>query len=224
MSIIVAFVVCVIVVSGVYLWRNNITEKSWIADGPEAVSLKPIPNKADSSSTKKIALIVFLAVVSSMFSLFISAYFMRMELADWQPLQDPQLLWFNTFCLVLASISIQWTCFSARHGQYESARIGLIATGILSGAFIVGQLWAWQQLIDQGFYLITNPSVAFFYLFTGLHGLHILGGLWVWGRTTLRAFSDIELSRTIASIELCRTYWHYLLLIWLVLFGLLLST
>lgn len=83
---------------------------------------------------------------------------------------------------------------------------------------------AWGQLSDEGYYLNSNPANAFFYLFTGLHALHLLGGLWVWSRTTLRVLAGVELEEVRLSVELCRTYWHYLLGVWIVLFGMLLST
>jgi cytochrome c oxidase subunit III len=70
-----------------------------------------------------------------------------------------------------------------------------------------------------------NPATAFFYLFTGVHGLHLLGGLVVWARTVARMTrSDVELIDVRLSVELCTVYWHYLLLVWLVLFAVLLST
>jgi cytochrome c oxidase subunit 3 len=74
-------------------------------------------------------------------------------------------------------------------------------------------------------YLLGNPAVAFFYLLTAVHGLHLLGGLFVWGKTVIRmARPRVELVDLRLSVELCTVYWHYLLLVWLVLFGLLLST
>ena len=227
MTIVVVFVVVAVATSYVFLWRNNITEKSWIADGPAT----DISNERDllgslsaKKATKSVALMFFLAVVTSLFALFVSAYFMRMELADWQPVPDPSLLWFNTFTLVLASTGIQWASYSASRNQPRVTKFAMLATGILTFAFIIGQLWAWQLLVNQGYYLTSNPAAAFFYLITGLHGLHILGGLWVWCRTSLRLFSGIALFEVLSSVELCRTYWHFLLIIWLGLFGLLLST
>jgi cytochrome c oxidase subunit 3 len=69
----------------------------------------------------------------------------------------------------------------------------------------------------------TNPAIAFFYLITGLHGLHMLGGLVAWGRTASTMNDDADLSRLRLSIELCAVYWHFLLAVWLVLFFLLFS-
>jgi cytochrome c oxidase subunit 3 len=70
----------------------------------------------------------------------------------------------------------------------------------------------------------SNPSNAFFFLLTGAHAIHILGGMYVWARATVRAFGEHDKDVVRHSIELCTIYWHFLLLVWLVFFGLMLST
>ena len=82
----------------------------------------------------------------------------------------------------------------------------------------------WQQLSASGYFLTSNPANAYFYLITALHGVHLLGGLWVWARATGRVWRGTELGEARLSVELCTVYWHYLLLVWLVLFTLLLTT
>ena len=84
--------------------------------------------------------------------------------------------------------------------------------------------WEWQQLNAAGLYVTSNPANAFFYVLTAIHGVHLLGGLWVWGRTTGRVLTGADVERVRMSVELCTVYWHYLLLVWIVLFALLLST
>ncbi|MEO2175495.1 MAG: cytochrome-c oxidase [bacterium] len=220
MTAILLFIVIAVVGSYWWLWRHRITEKPWATVGVTV-------DHEDSSRflpPGKIGLLFFLAVVTSLFALFVSAYFIRMGLADWIPQKEPGLLWFNTFMLVLGSVAIQWASYSADHNDPKTTRYALLATGLFTGTFIVGQLWAWQGLVDQGLYMYSNPSLAFFYLFTGVHGLHIIGGLWVWCRTTLHAWSGAQMFEIRLSVELCKTYWHYLLLIWIGIFGLLLST
>ena len=71
------------------------------------------------------------------------------------------------------------------------------------------------------YFEVTNPAIAFFYLITGLHGLHLLGGLVAWGRTVTKVWGDFDEAKVTHSVELCTVYWHFLLLVWLVLFGLL---
>ena len=80
---------------------------------------------------------------------------------------------------------------------------------------------AWRQLDAAGYFLTANPAIAFFYLFTGVHGLHLLGGLVALGQTTDKVWRGFEVSQVRLSVELCTIYWHFLLVLWLVLFSLL---
>ncbi|MFX5494500.1 cytochrome c oxidase subunit 3, partial [Acinetobacter baumannii] len=78
-----------------------------------------------------------------------------------------------------------------------------------------GQLLAWRQLSAAGYWLAANPANTFFYLLTALHGLHVAGGLAALGRVTVRAWRGSDAGRLALSVELCATYWHFLLVIWL---------
>lgn len=168
---------------------------------------------------------LFLAVISSLFFLFIISYYLRMEVGDWRPLSDPGVMWVNTVCLVVASVLLQWARGAAKAGDLEKVKKGLLAGGVFTLAFLLGQLLAWQQIMAEGFYATVNPSYAFFYLLTALHGAHLAGGMWVLGRTTGRVWRAEKVSdRVKLSVRLCSLYWHYLLLVWLIMFSLLLST
>ena len=167
---------------------------------------------------------VFLVVVTSLFALFISAYAMRMNYGDWSPMPKPGLLWLNTTVLIVTSVAMQWTLAAANRGQAGAVRIGLIAGGVLTLAFLAGQIAVWQQLIASGHFVASNPANAFFYLLTALHGLHLLGGLVAWGNTTAKMWRGVALGAVRLSVELCTLYWHYLLVVWLILFAILLST
>jgi cytochrome c oxidase subunit III len=166
---------------------------------------------------------VFLAVVTVLFSLLIMAYGSRMEFEDWRPAPQVGLLWLNTAMLVLSSVAMQWARIAARRGETDRVTIGLIAGGIFAVGFLGGQILAWRQLNNMVVFDITNPSIGFFYLITALHGLHVLGGLVAWGRTTAKVFLGIDVVHVRLAVELCTAYWHFLLVVWLVLFGLLFS-
>jgi cytochrome c oxidase subunit III len=103
----------------------------------------------------------------------------------------------------------------------EGVGDGLIAGGLFAFTFLVGQFFAWQQLNAAGYFLATNPANAFFYLLTGLHGLHLLGGLVALVLTIDKVWRGFALAQVRLSVKLCAIYWHYLLLLWLVLFTLL---
>ena len=101
----------------------------------------------------------------------------------------------------------------------------MLLVGFLTFAFITGQLLVWQYFISIEQYVSTNPANAFFYLLTALHGLHLLGGLFFWGKATTKLFlNNFNVSKVKQAIELCAIYWHFLLVVWLILFGLMLVT
>ena len=203
-----------------WLLKQSFNTTPWIAEAVEESAYQAPFN----ARPKLVALTTFLAVATSFFALILSAYSLRMDFGDWVPLTEPQLLWFNTAVLVLASVAFQWTRNVSGSGNETRLKLGMLTTGILTATFLVGQMLAWQQLNASGQYVTSNPSNAFFFLLTGAHAIHILGGMYVWARATVRAFGEHDKDVVRHSIELCTIYWHFLLLVWLVFFGLMLST
>ena len=201
-----------------WLSKQRLTAKPWLEEGVIADS----PAGTTPELTAKVGLGVFLAVVGSLFALFFLAYSLRMQLADWRSLPVPELLWLNTGMLVLASVALQWTSVAARRERIEDVRLGLIAGGVASLAFLAGQLLAWKQLTQAGFFLASNPANTFFYLLTAVHGLHLLGGLVALARTVRKVWRGFDASAIRLGVELCATYWHFLLAVWVILFGILL--
>ena len=201
-------------------WFNRVTEMPWLDQGLPAEGEQ---TGEFAGSAKKVALVMFLAVVTSIFLLFFVAYAERMELGDWYPIEEPFVLWINTALLVLASIAMQRArkISAQEDGTFE---LPLLGGGVFALAFLVGQYMAWEQLRDAGFYAASTPASSFFYLFTALHGIHLVGGLYVWLRTVIRSRRGAEREKIRHSVELCSVYWHYLLLLWVVLFALMLNT
>ena len=113
---------------------------------------------------------------------------------------------------------------ASRKGETNAVKANVTAGGVFTVIFLLGQLFIWRQLVDDGYYAASNPANAAFYLLTFVHGAHMLGGLWVLGKTGFGLWAGRRVGSVALSVELCTTYWHYLLLIWLVIFGLLLST
>jgi len=195
-------------------------EKPWNAH-PTADGALPKMDFVQEVAPQKVALLFFLGVVAVLFGLFISAYFIRMSLDDWRPIPLSNLLWLNTGILFLSSFALQWTHNVLKRGDVHKLKTGLATGAILTLAFICGQLLVWQQMSGAGYLINNNPANSFFYVLTGIHVLHILGGLWVWTRASVRVWSGKGLEEVRLSIELCALYWHFLLLVWLVVFALL---
>jgi len=221
--------------TGILVWLflvRKLSAKSW--DARTAIS----PADAHAEGTErtpptKMGLWIFMGVMTSLFGLFVSAYYMRMghghgaetALGDWRAVSESPLLWLNSIFLVLGSIAMQWSRAAAARGDAQRTRVALLIGGLLTLAFLVGQLIVWRALRLSDSFSLLNPAVAFFYVLTAVHGLHLLGGLYVWGRTYVRMqYQRAELIDVRLSVELCSVYFHYLLLVWIVLFGLLLAT
>lgn len=202
-----------------WLMRQTVNVQPWQSQ----VAVPELPVGVAARPVAKTALWVFLGVASSLFVLFVSAYAMRLGLADWSPLPRPRLLVLNTAFLVGASLAMQWTVHAARRGEPAQVRRGWWASGLLTMAFLAGQLIVWRQLNAAGFFVATSAATAFFYLFTAVHGLHVLGGLVAWARASARVRSGSDPERVRLAVELCATYWHYLLAVWVVLYALLVS-
>jgi cytochrome c oxidase subunit 3 len=196
-----------------------IQEKPW---KQQTASGLPLGNEVHIvQPPQKVALMFFLAVVTVMFGLFITAYFVRMELDDWRPMPESLLLWLNTGLLFLSSFTLQWTHNALKKDQVKKFKIGLFLGALLTVGFVYGQLTVWGQMQAEGYFLYSNPANAFFYVLTGIHALHILGGLFVWLKIGVKFWSGAEHEELRLSVELCATYWHFLLLIWLILFALI---
>lgn len=182
------------------------------------------PEGAFNTAAEKVALGFFLVVASIVFSLFTISYFIRMELPDWRPLSEPAQLWLNTGLLVLSSVLFQLSRNKVSRGESRNVFTLYLTGGLFAMAFIAGQLLVWNDLQTAGVYLTPNPAASFYYLLTGVHAVHLLGGLWVWSKTSIRLASGSEPKDVRLSIELCTLYWHFLLIVWLVMFAILSNT
>ena len=176
-----------------------------------------------SAPPEKVALVFFLVAASIVFSLFGVSYVIRMELPDWIPVSEPSQLWFNTALLVISSFLFQRAKSLISNGK-KSVTSTFASGGVFAILFIAAQMFTWQNLQAQGLFMTSNPANSFYYLLTGLHALHILGGLWVWSKSLLRLLSGAAQEELRLSIELCTVYWHFLLIVWIAVFAVLSNT
>lgn len=198
---------------------RQLTEKPWEGTGDLSVD----SGRSFHLPAATMALRMFLAVVSVLFMLLVIAYADRMLFEDWRPTPPQWILWFNTALLLCSSAAFQYAWVSARRGLSDDVKTALLVAGLFAFSFLVGQVFAWQQLSDGFGQEISNPAVAFFYLITALHGLHLLGGMIVMGHALGLLRRGEALETLTPRLRLCAVYWHYLLALWLVLFTLLFS-
>ncbi|ALO44728.1 cytochrome c oxidase subunit 3 [Pseudohongiella spirulinae] len=206
---------------------RDVTDKPWNTVGlPDGIDPKP----TFQAPNEKVALIVFVIVASVLFSLLTVSYYLRILWGggDWVPIAEPAMLWVNTGVLIAASIMFHLALIQGRRQTSvrfpSAAALSSLTGGILTLLFIIGQNAVWQTLVQSGLTLQSNPANSFFYLLTGVHILHLIGGLWVWSRAQLRMMRKNDIEQTRLSLELCAWYWHFLLLVWFGLFYVLSTT
>jgi cytochrome c oxidase subunit 3 len=177
-------------------------------------------------SKGKLGLRYIMIISTIFFCLFIVTYSDRLVYPDWQKMPEPLMLWLNTFILFISSTVFLNAQIAAKKNQFEIVKKRLIVIGFLALAFLIGQLLVWLQFINLGYYVSSNPANAYFYVFTALHGLHLLGGLIYWLIAIKKVWTpnNIVIAKAKHTVELCAIYWHFLLAVWIVLFGLMLFT
>jgi cytochrome c oxidase subunit III len=194
----------------------------------------------------RLGMVVALTAIVMVFVSFTSAYVVRQGLPtldprnntlvrDWFPVPLPRLLLINTFVLLFSSLTME---LARRHVAREAAlaqvasipgiflkqetKISWLALTVMLGlSFLTGQLIVWRELAASGFYVATSPSSSFVYLLTGMHGLHLLGG--VLALLAAGAASLLRRPATSRLIFLDATgwYWHFMAFLWIYIFCLL---
>src|ERR1700677_1170321 len=164
--------------------------------------------------------VFLLAICGSIFALFASliiAYYWRSRTPPfWEPIALPPTLWFSTGLLLVSSVSFEWARRVFRRGNHRLASHLFVITACLGAGFLSSQITAWRELVRAGVYLAQNPHSSFFYLFTGFHAAHVVGGMVMLLIVLARKYPRREL------VDVVVYYWHFLGVLWLTLFAVLL--
>jgi len=172
-------------------------------------------------SIQKSAVIIIFGIATVLFSLIFTAYIYSIPPEqDTKYLLKPNLLWVNT--LILFFVTYYFSKITKDLEKKETLKIkkNLIIVGALSYLFLFGQLVFWTQLMKSGNYVTTNTYFSSFYIFTALHGLHLLGGLFFWGKVSSRVLK-LEQNKILdeeKNISALSWYWTFLLIVWLMFF------
>ncbi|MDP4535488.1 cytochrome c oxidase subunit 3 [Alkalimonas collagenimarina] len=209
---------------------TKLMEKPWLAqpEGADPALLQPPP----SYWPARTALRFLLVTITVVFSLFIMTLLGRSQLGDfhalagepWLPFDNPTQLWWNTGILLASSVVMHAALVLLRQQKQQAAALAVVGSAFLVLLFLLAQFAIWQQLETAGFGMTSNPASSYFYLLTAVHGVHLLGGLVALLWVLKRFWQQQSLARIQSSVRLCVTYWHYLFVVWLVLFALMTSS
>ncbi len=184
-------------------------------------------DNGDSGSTfpiskEQIGVWILLTAVLMLFAGLSSAYIVLRGVPTWQGIELPSLLWPNTAVLLLSSFAIEFSRRALRRSDLLSMQRWLSVTGVLGLVFLTGQVAAWRQLVIAGVYIPSTLQSGFFYILTGLHGLHLLGGIIALAYVLSKALKNRLSAANQQPLKLCALYWHVMDALWIYLFLLLL--
>jgi cytochrome c oxidase subunit 3 len=179
------------------------------------------PRGSGQAKASQSGIWVAMFAITMSFAAFTSALVIRQASADWTHLRTPRILFVNTALLLFSSVLLEMSRRAmlkkteAAAQQISRSKILLSGALILGLMFIVGQYVAWQQLAAQGLFLATNPNSSFFYLLTGMHILHLVGGIIALAYLLVhRALSGTVRPNLVNGVV---TYWHFMAALWVYL-------
>ncbi|HYH86859.1 MAG TPA: cytochrome c oxidase subunit 3 [Pyrinomonadaceae bacterium] len=175
----------------------------------------------------RIGVYVGLASILMMFTALASALIVRAGLPssfDWRGGQMPSLVYLSTALIIASSFTFTLAKSALKKNAEGAYNLWLGLTLLLGLGFLASQFLAWRQLVAQGLYLASNPHSSFFYVLTGLHAVHILGGLiglgYLFVFTRRGTGTDADAKRRTLT-DVVGIYWHFMDLLWVFLFLLL---
>ena len=197
----------------------TLTQKPW--EKEQAVIDSTHTGKTFNISNQSSAVILIFGVSTVLFSLILTGYLYTIP-----PEQDTKfifklnLLWINTIVLFFVAYFFNKITKDLKKNYTINIKKNLIVVGALSYLFLFGQIFVWYQLMQDAKFVSTNSYFSSFYVFTALHGLHLLGGLFFWGKVASRVLKldnnkIIDEEKNISALSL---YWTFLLIVWIMFF------
>lgn len=188
-----------------------------------AIADQLVPNTAQRDYQLHLGMGIFLGTVTMLFAAFSSAYIVRGATSqDWQAIPLPSFLWLNTLVIVISSVTLELARRAGRRNAWRPAGIWLGTTLVLAMLFFGGQIAAWQWLWSLDIGVPTTPHASFFFILTGLHGVHLVAGLIVLGVAEIRLLgisADDPQSprRAFLPLSVGAMLWHFLAALWVYL-------
>jgi cytochrome c oxidase subunit 3 len=198
---------------------GSLSDKPW--DKDQMVTDNYHEGKTFNLSNQTSAVIVIFGVSTTLFTLVVTGYLYSIPAGqETDYLLKPNLLWINTLVLLSVTYFFNKITKDLKKNYVNKIKNNLLILGFLSYVFLFGQIFFWVQLMKSGNYVSTNNYFSSFYIFTALHGLHLLGGLFFWGLvfSKIRKLQGNEIINEKKSIDALSLYWTFLLIVWIVFF------
>ncbi len=201
---------------------GTLTEKPW--EESQAAIDSTHSGRTFNLSNQMSAVIIIFGVSTAIFSLIFTGYLYSLP-----PEQDTTfilktyLLWINTLVLIIVTFFFNKINNDLKKKFTDKIKQNLIYVGGLSYLFLFLQLILWYQIMKSGNFVDTNTYFSSFYIFTALHGIHLLGGLFFWGKVSSRIFklNEKDYINEENNINALSLYWLFLFIVWIVFFSIM---
>ena len=180
------------------------------------------PRRPLSMNPRKFILWLFIVSISMLFAALTSAYMVRKAEGNWLHFDMPTQFWVSSLLILISSLTVHLGVRSAAKDDFGKLKLWMTLTLILGLGFMASQFLGWQELVAANVYFVGNPAGSFVYVFSGLHGAHIVSGVVFLGIMLVQALKQKVHSKAMNGVRMCATYWHFLDGLWLYLFSFLL--
>jgi len=179
------------------------------------------PDSSFPVSARQMATWLLMTGVGMLFAGLTSAYIVLRGVPTWEHLQLPPMVWVNTLILLASSLTFDLARRAVKTDSMPIVRVWLGVTAVLGVVFVCGQILLWRQMTASGLLLTSTLHSSFFYVLSGVHAVHILGGLIGLSWVSVQAWSGRFSSISFEPLRLCANYWHFMGGVWLYLLLLL---
>lgn len=169
----------------------------------------------------KFTLWVAIGSILMMFAGLTSAYIVKRSQASWLMIEIPTLFWYSTATILASSVTVQLALKALKEREMINYRRLLVVTAVLGVLFIVLQIAGFRQFAAQDIRLVgagSNASYSFLLAISGIHGVHVLGGVVALVVIAIRALNSSTRSYSSLPLEIAATYWHFVDALWIYLF------
>ncbi len=181
------------------------------------------PKATLSMHPKKFALWLFIVSIVMLFAALTSAYIVKQADGNWLSFELPKIFILSTVIIAISSFTMHLSYLAAKKDMLDRIKWMLFITVVLGFLFLLTQYMSWSELVKENVYFVSNyASGSFIYIFTGLHGVHLLSGIIFLLITYVKSLKSEIHSKNLVLIEMCMTYWHFLGGLWLYLYVFLL--
>ncbi len=168
--------------------------------------------------TAKILLWIAMASMVMLFAGLTSAYIVRKNEGNWIEFSLPKMFTISTITIIISSFIIQYAVYAIKKNLLNQVKIAVVTTLVLGIVFVFMQFYAWTVMVNNGIHFVGNPSGSFIYVLSGMHILHLAGGIISMIVISVKSILEKYSPKNYLGLQLGAIFWHFLDILWVYLF------